>query len=381
MTYSLSAIFFGLTGSSKDRLERVRQHLRSCGLEALHIVQVEAGTDARFQAEEHLVRLRQGMEWTHIAFCLDQTPRPVGMLEFDLDDARVLRVADVDTGEGTAGSALRSTEVSATVVGWTRGTREAWAVGRIVCPEHYAEMRGAVLEAVDAVLPPFPVVKDLSSLGVHAKVYLVRHEGRLAVCKIFRSGRHGELAREKKGLSLAGRVRGVPRLIMARDNWVLMEYLEGYEELKPGFLGFLPVALVRKAFGYLRELHEAGYFLLDFHTRNVIARDTEAKIVDLEHLYEYPTQAPQFEQSPSFVGAAYFATPSVAEILEKSGSRLGRGTWYPTYEKTWKPVLGVELDTLLHGGWARIMWEQLKYIALVKAPRRIRRTALRRRHV
>src|SRR5690625_4608002 len=208
-------------------------------------------------------------------------------------------------------------------------------------------MRDSVLETIESLLPPFPVVRDLSSRRIHAKVYLVRYNGRLAVCKVFRSGSTGELARETRGLELSRRIKGIPRLIRAHDNWILMEYLQDYHELKPGLMGFFPIRPVRAAFGHLEQIHDEGCFLLDFHIGNVLASKTDAKIVDLEHFYDYPIKPPTFEQSPAIVGSDYFKHPEVSSALKSMGSRLGNADWYPNYDKSWLPALGVSLNTLL----------------------------------
>lgn len=378
MAYSLSAVFLSRSEQEAFNHQGVSRHIASCGLHLLHLAEVEEMAEGRKCAEEYLIHIRPGAEWTHVAFCLDQNPPPAGEVGLDLENERTQRVAGMGLTEGMATDSWRSPIVAKSVVGWARGTREAWAVARAVCPEHYSEMRDSVLSTMDALRPPFPVVKDLTTRGVHAKVYLVRYKERPAICKVFRW--NSRLFCERIGLSLHDRVEGVPRLLLSQENWVLMEYLDGYEEARTGLMSFLPLRPIRKAFEYLHLLHEAGYSLLDFHPGNVMVKGSDARIIDLEHLYKYPGKAPPFEKSPAIVGSAYFDERGPAEEWEGAGRRVAEDTWYPTYEERWKPYLGVDLHTLLHGSMVRIIWERTRYLMFTKLPSRVRRFASMRRH-
>ena len=249
-------------------------------------------------------------------------------------------------GGGTYADPRRSATIASSVVAWTANTHDGWGILRIVLPAEYGEVREEVLDTIDALLPPFPVVRAFSSRNVHAKVCLVRYGEELAVCKMFRRHSRKHLLRERNGLSLHPNVPGIPALLASDENWILMEYLEGFREARVGWWGFFPIEPVRQAFESLRQLHELGYSLLDFHSGNILVREREGRLIDLEHLYKYPaTSQPAFERSPAIIGSAYFEQRGEAGGWERAGPGVAaQATWYPTYERNWKPLLGVSLD-------------------------------------
>ena len=96
MTYSLNAIFFRLPREEDE--DRVRAHVASCGMRVLRMVEVAADDPVRAEVEKCLVRYGPEGKWTHVAFCLDQRPKPSGELGLKLDTVRVAVVAGVQGG-------------------------------------------------------------------------------------------------------------------------------------------------------------------------------------------------------------------------------------------------------------------------------------------
>lgn len=148
-------------------------------------------------------------------------------------------------------------------------------------PARQTQLAGKIEALKGKVDTGHEIVQSLSRHGRRTAVWLIRFEGRLAVCKVFRPGRERYMERELLARQLAGSSPHVLPILARGERWIILPYLSNLETgrrfFRPGEL-----SAIRKLILHYRA---AGYELIDFKPGNVlIDRDEGLKVIDFEFM-------------------------------------------------------------------------------------------------
>lgn len=275
-----------------------------------------------------------GRQESQLLVAVDLCPWPCDRIPGS-DNGRLTRVAEVEEylrtrhlGEAVGTSGL---------VDVTANTSEAWQAIDELLPARKSSIQVSVAKREAAFATPFPVVHSFQGHRNNAKVEVVRHEGHLRVCKVFRPGREQYLANELNGLRLSNQVPEIPPALDSGRNWVVMPWFESARplpELRNRF-GFVPLPLARKAFQILKRVHERGYLHLDFHPDHVLVlKNGDVRLIDFDRLVRMK-EALSFEQSPAVAG--------YDDWLDEDGPNGDP----PSYQGRWERLTGVSFERLM----------------------------------
>jgi hypothetical protein len=280
--------------------DKIVQALASTGLEPVMTVEVDgsqASTYAsRFRSASDLSRPATGLaEPGRIVFTIDVMPgTPAKGAPFDNLRTRSAQrlFLEVFTGSGS-GDAL----------GLTVRSADAWAALREVSPasvpaiEHTIARKCAEFTAGGTGL-------TLKSYGDRAKIELIEFNGQKAVRKTYREPALDLMRREISVMTeMGGRFPEVPRLLDHGANYLVREFVEGYEIVRKrrGQPQPLPLKHVRMLADFLRRCVAAGWDPIDLKaSRNVLFRDDGISVFDFEYWRKSFPASP--EQSFCFAG-------------------------------------------------------------------------------
>lgn len=209
------------------------------------------------------------------------------------------------------------------------------------------------------------VVADFTKSGRRATIEVVRHGNGLAVRKAFKSHAREHFEREVQLLrELGGRVACIPPLVDCGADWLMIPYYDDVLGYRRSSGRLLPVETAQAAIAALREVYEAGFAIVDASIDNLLVdRHEGLKLFDFEFSHRYPTKPARFEESYDIVGCrADYAGP-----LPIQGSN--------SYERNWKPYIGLSLESLLHDSPAQQAAKRALYVgshAYRYLPRRLR---------
>ncbi|WP_395660202.1 hypothetical protein [Aestuariivirga sp.] len=110
------------------------------------------------------------------------------------------------------------------------------------------------------------VIMPLSRYARRAAAWLIRYNGKLAVCKVFRPGRERFMHRERKARELAGSLPYILPIIGEGERWLIFPYLADLDTGKR-FLTRREMAIVREIILHFRR---AGFELIDFTPGNLL---------------------------------------------------------------------------------------------------------------
>lgn len=226
---------------------------------------------------------------------------------------------------------------------WTADSDAAYALLARFRPHVVGPVRKELERRQALMHPPFTVLEELGIWDQCARVCLVSDGGERAVCKIYRPGREQYMHNSLMASERLAHIPEVVRVIQRGPNWLLYPYLDSCTTLADYAArrrsGLLPLDIVERLFGIVREIHEAGIAHLDFHPWHVlIDRAGGLHIIDFDRIHMYGS-IPSLRESVMLTGyddiTAYEGAP---------------GKW--SYENAWLPITGMPLSVLLTGSRA-----------------------------
>jgi hypothetical protein len=226
---------------------------------------------------------------------------------------------------------------------WTADSNAAYALLARFRPHMVGPVRKELERRQPLMHPPFTVLEELGIFDHCARVCLVSDGGERAVCKIYRPGRERYMHNSLIASERLAHIPEVVRVIQRGANWLLYPYLDSCMTLADYAArrrsGLLPLDMVTRLFGIVREIHHAGIAHLDFHPWHVlIDRAGGLHIIDFDRIHRYGS-IPSMQESVMLTGyddiTAYEGPP---------------GKW--SYENAWLPITGMPLSVLLTGNRA-----------------------------
>ncbi|GAB2973877.1 hypothetical protein GCM10027212_10980 [Actinotalea caeni] len=218
-------------------------------------------------------------------------------------------------------------------------THEAWQYLRVVLPERVPELHDEAHARAAALAPPPGLIRNLS-VGRRARVDVVDGRQGPVVRKTFVPAFDRFLEREVFARrDLSRRIGAIPPLLDSGATWVESPL---YDDRLPRDRRPLPLPVVREMVAVLRELHEAGYDVVDAKPDNFVLDAREGlKLVDLEFLHAYP------DGPGSFVESANFGEPQADFDGDRPVGDM-------SYASRWLSATGMPLDLLVEGS----PWQQ-----------------------
>ena len=211
----------------------------------------------------------------------------------------------------------------------------------------YRDVHDQAQAGAASLIPPLPVIEEVSNWAAHGRSYIVEHQGQPAFCKVFRPKAGAYLANEVEVMERSRDLGFVPRLLDHGDNWFVSTLVRGVlarELCQDSQL--LPLSTARRIFEAARALHELGYVHLELNPSNVIVSRGSITLIDFENIYRIDPACP-FAESPLFLGEEHFHRARVRLWPEVDLPPLFQKWHYHTYARTWHPVVGVGVDHLL----------------------------------
>lgn len=219
-------------------------------------------------------------------------------------------------------------------------TAEALEYLNIVVPDLVPELFRDAITRTSEFSAPDNVVRTLN-LGRRSRVDVVAKPDGYVVRKTFAPSFGRFLQREILGRrALSTATLAVSPLVAAGDNWIEVP-LHGSPVIRPNSQRPLPLPVVREMVAILREVHSAGYDVVDAKPANFL-RDSDGsmRLVDLEFLYEYDWKRPDFADSANFRGPwpGFDGDIPVGDL---------------SYEFRWRRATGLPLEVLISGSPCR----------------------------
>ncbi len=199
---------------------------------------------------------------------------------------------------------------------------------------------------------PYELVRNLGGASPGARVDLVLFRGKYAVCKTF--GYLSKFKREKDIYKLSGQFDFIPMLLEEGDNWLVVEYLEGYDNVKTVVYTYYDPCISKSIFYYLKELHDLNYALLDFHAGNVLVnpKSKDIKFIDFEHSYKYRESRPPFLEGASVDSRRFFegyaSMTDIPEYRDEAIRYIEMNRSLSSYSAKWQAKVGVPIDSLMN---------------------------------
>ena len=219
----------------------------------------------------------------------------------------------------------------------TADPREACSCVDALLPHYSALIRVKMAELKQSFETPEPVVRRLASKGRRGKVELIRYGSDVAVRKTWRPSQRSCWAREVSARTALAALDTIPPILASGENWIIIPFYEDILRWKPYRIGLLPLHHAKEIFRSLRQIHDAGYYLLDFVPWNiVIDRKEGVKFVDLEFLYPYERGRESFEHCFNLTGV-----PDGFAGDKPFGPK-------DIYGEIWQASIGLRLKSLLY---------------------------------
>lgn len=323
------------------RMDSITSRLESLGFEILSIHELDE--DARRRAAESI----RGGNWGKGPYpvsagrpawaivCIHFAPQPVDQSLRDryphLSNADTLNaklevralVEDV-LGPGAAFNAMHSAD----------DDPEAWEYLRVVVPGAVERIRTEFDARIGRRVAPEGTDRTLSS-GRRARVDVVRRHGVPVVRKTYTVGGRRHFHREIVALdALSAQLPTIPSVLDRGDDWFEISY---FDDLLPRYRGgLIPLRVVRQMIAVLRDIHEAGFDLVDAKPDNFVWSPRGGlHAVDLE--FAYPARKPR----RSFIEGPVFQSPdpSLYEDLPVGDS---------SFDVRWLPRTGMSGHVLVN---------------------------------
>ena len=224
------------------------------------------------------------------------------------------------------------------VVHSSDNSAEALEYLRLTAPEVVDEVLAEIIELRSDYSTDTRALATWTKSGRRAKIELVYNDGRLVVKKTFKPHQRRFCEREAAALSeLSKTVKNVPRLLAAGSTWLVIPFYDDVLRYKRSSGKLLPLGVAKQAIAALRSVYEAGYAVIDASIDNILVDRCEGlKLIDFEFCYRYRARPRRFEDSYDIVGCP----PDFDSDLPIQGAN--------TYDRNWKPYVGLSLRSLLH---------------------------------
>lgn len=191
------------------------------------------------------------------------------------------------------------------------------------------------------------VHEDLTRNGNNSKIEVISYENSLVVAKTFLPSKKYILEREVYAIrELSQYTRSVPELVDVQDCRVLFRYYDDTLRFNRREGRLYPLNTGLQAIQILRELWVQGWVHMDAHPENFIFdRNEGLKLLDFEYCIPYKSKPTSFADSWDLIGYPNSFTGDAPRGPAVS------------YNRCWKPHLGLSLQTALYGSWLRIFLE------------------------
>ena len=188
---------------------------------------------------------------------------------------------------------------------------------------------------------------DLTRNGNNAKIEVITYENSLVVAKTFMPSKKYILEREIYAIrELSPYIQSIPEIIDIQDSRVLFRYYDDTLKFKLKAGRLYPLKAGLQSIQILRELWELGWVHMDAHPENFIFdRNEGLKLLDFEYCIPYESKPTSFSDSWDLVGY-----PNSFNGDAPRGSSV-------TYNRCWRPHLGLSLKAALYGSWIRVVLE------------------------
>lgn len=211
---------------------------------------------------------------------------------------------------------------------------------RLAMPEEKEFICSKVESLATLIESRHTVRARFSTGGRRAKVELVEYDSRLAVKKTYRPGCERFLERELLMMRKIGvELSEVPELIEAGSNYFICPNYDDVLRYDPNSRRLLPLKVVRQAFGFLKQVYDRGYSLIDFSPENLLVdRESGLKVIDFEFLYKYDVLPGDFSRCYELAG-----------IPENFSADLPKAYYlHAPYEYLWRWRVGLTYSSLLN---------------------------------
>jgi len=187
----------------------------------------------------------------------------------------------------------------------------------------------------------FPVIIELKGNHKRAKVELIKYNGGKAILKTFHPDAmeffHNELHILEK---FSGILKEIPLMFEKGDNWFVCEYIEDTLLFDERNKQLIPLNVCRKVIKFIRHIFDEGYYILDFHPRNIMMdKNNDLKVIDFEFCYRYSTKPLHLEESYELNG--------LPENYPNPNKAIDEYVYSP-YKKEWYPHVGLKLIELIN---------------------------------
>jgi hypothetical protein len=173
----------------------------------------------------------------------------------------------------------------------TDDSRDAWRIVRLFAADREAAMRDTVAERKAEFATKFEVVRDLSRVGVRAKIELIRYHGKLAVKKTFRRTCLRFMEREIAFMDAVSPHRPEILPVIERGpNYFVTPFVEGRAPrihlFGMGVSKLLTMRQVREIADLLRYLFAQGYDPIDMAPHNLLVQPSgRLTVIDFEFVH------------------------------------------------------------------------------------------------
>lgn len=241
----------------------------------------------------------------------------------------------------------------------TQNATAAWRTCDIVFAERRSEIEFEIDRRRRAYCTPEKVLKRLNRKGTHGKVELMKHEARLVVRKTYRPGCEDFMRRELEARTvLSAGFPEVASVLEHGENYFIMPYYEDHLHWNDDGLRLFPVAEGRRFIEFVRRLYDFGYAMLDWHPAAMILDANQGlKVIDFEYLHRYERRPKTFEESYDIAGPPEGFSAPLPNLRAV------------TYDSTWRPILGLSLNSLLRDSPWKQTVKRVAYFIFRRAPR------------
>ena len=204
------------------------------------------------------------------------------------------------------------------------------------CGLQTADLETAAHSIVESVSPPVPVVRQIASGYLRARLDVVEAGGRQAVRKTFLPSFAEYARREIEARALLSPLLPfVDPVLETGANYFTIPLYMAPVLTGPNSLRLHPLAHARKAIEVMRGLYESGYAMLDCNSHSILyAPDGSARVVDMEYIHKYDVRPATFEESFDVAGPPAGSTFPGAHIAD-------------SFTRRWKPWIGVSFEDLM----------------------------------
>ncbi len=225
------------------------------------------------------------------------------------------------------------------------------------CGLQTAALESAATSIVESVSLPVPVVRQIASGYLRARLDVIEAGGRQVVRKTFLPSFAGYARREIEARArLAPILPFVDPVLEAGDNYFTIPLYRAPVLAGPNSLRLHPLAHARKAIEVMRGLYESGYAMLDCNSHSILyAPDGSARVVDMEYVHKYDIRPATFEESFDVAG------PPV-------GSKFPGAHIADSFTRRWKPWIGVSFEDLMGRPAAVLFAKRVAFVLARRVP-------------